>query len=233
MVPLAHHVGEYFQDCAAGTLPHVTFVDPGFTTHLRTDDHPFADIRAGQRFVSDVVRAFVTSPHWERGAFFITYDEWGGFFDHVQPPLLPDSRASTNDLENFSQAGFRVPTLMLSPYAPTGFVDYRTYDHTSILRFLEWRFLGAPAEGPDGHGWWLTKRDRYANNIGRALRAESPDVEVDLQPIAHAATSAACPDDVNLPSLDKVQKHVFELALDSGFFERVGFDIDLKPLPRF
>ena len=78
----------------------------------------------------------------------LTYDEWGGFFDHVAPPILPDLRASANDEENFGQAGFRVPTVLASPYARPGFVDHTQYDHTSILRFLEWRFLGAPPRGP-------------------------------------------------------------------------------------
>jgi phospholipase C len=236
MRPLHHHVADYFSDCANGTLPNVTFVDPGFTTALRTDDHPFADIRSGQKYVSDLVTAFVNSKHWEHGVFFITYDEWGGFFDHVAPPMLPDVRASQDDTENFAQAGFRVPTLMLSPYAPIGFVDPRTYDHTSILRFIEWRFLGAPAEGPGGQRWWLTKRDRTANNIGRALRAYITEADVEL-PVVNAvppAAPACAPDDRDgdgLQDLSNVEKHVFELAMESGFFERMGFRIDLQQLP--
>ncbi len=77
--------------------------------------------------------------------FALTYDEWGGFFDHNAPVHFPDVRASAADADDFSQAGFRVPTLLASPYASPGLVDRRLYDHTSILRFIEWRFLGAPA----------------------------------------------------------------------------------------
>ena len=152
------------------------------------------------------------------------------------PPLLPDDRGSRDDTENFAQAGFRVPTLMLSPYAPIGFVDPRTYDHTSILRFIEWRFLGAPPEGPGGQGWWLTKRDRTANNIGRALRAHITEADVEL-PVVNAvppAAPACVPDDRDgdgLQDLSNVEKHVFELAMESGFFERMGFRIDLQQLP--
>ena len=64
--------------------------------------------------------------------------------------------------------GFRVPTVLASPYSQVGAVDHATYDHTSILRFLEWRFLGAPALGVHTHRpeWWLTSRDRGANKNG-------------------------------------------------------------------
>ena len=149
LVPETHPIAEYFALCQVGALPRVVFLDPGFTTDLRTDDHPGgADTRAAQKFVADVFWAFARSPHWQRGAFLVTYDEWGGFFDHVPPPILPDDRASSDDNENFGQAGFRVPTILASPYAQRGFVDHALYDHTSILRFIEWRFLGAPPTGP-------------------------------------------------------------------------------------
>ena len=116
--------------------------------------------------------------------FILTYDEWGGFFDHVRPPVFADDRTSENDQENFGQAGFRVPTILASPYARPGFVDHRLYEHTSILRFIEWRFLGAPPEGPgaDGDTWFLTKRDRHANNIGASLTPEAFDLETNLSP---------------------------------------------------
>lgn len=233
MIPYARHIEAYFADCAAGTLPNVTFVDPGFTTGLRTDDHPYADMRAGQRYVFNLIQAFTRSPLWERGAFFITYDEWGGFFDHVRPPVLPDDRSSTNDLENFGQAGFRVPTLMASPFARPGYVDHRLYDHTSILRFIEWRFLGAPPEGPEGNGWWLTKRDRNALNIGRSLKPDRPDPAFEMDALPQIPiTSAPCQGEEleGLPVPD-VPPSNFEEALNAGFFQRVGYDIDLRPLP--
>jgi hypothetical protein len=69
--------------------------------------------------------------------FVLVYDEWGGFFDHVHPPVVPDARASSDDGNNFSQLGFRVPSLLASPYARPGYVDHNLYDHASILRFLE------------------------------------------------------------------------------------------------
>ncbi len=165
----------YFEDCASGTLPAFTMLEPKFGGGLRTDDHSRGDVNVGQRFILECFGAFAQSPQWKRGLFILTYDEWGGFFDHVAPPVVPDDRESPIEDDNFGQTGFRVPTYLASPYARRGFVDHRVYDHTSILRFLEWRFLGAPAEGPGGKSWWLTKRDHYANNIGWSLRPDRPD----------------------------------------------------------
>ncbi len=229
MVPYAHHLERFFVDCALGTLPNVVFVDPGFTTDLRTDDHPHADMRSGNKFVFNVFKALATSPQWNRSAFFLTYDEWGGFFDHVKPPILPDDRASKVDKANFGQAGFRVPTLMASPYAREGFVDHRLYDFTSILRLIEWRFLGAPPEGPGGGKWYLTGRDRYARNIGRSL-ATRPKPEIDLDAMPQLPVSSGpCSDGITVATAG--DKSPFEEALDAGYFERAGYKIDLRPLP--
>jgi phospholipase C len=175
----------YFEQAAAGTLPNVVFLEPfGGEPGYGTDDHPWGDVGLGQRWVREVFRAFANSAHWQRGAFIVTYDEWGGFFDHVAPPAFADDRSSPNDADNFGQAGFRVPTLLASPYALRGSVDHRAYEHTAILRFLQWRFLGAPARGPGAAGttapasWALTKRDRNSENMGITLRAAQPDPEL-------------------------------------------------------
>jgi phospholipase C len=243
LIPVTHHIEQFFGRAASGTLPNVTFVDPGFTTGFRTDDHPYCDIRAGQRYVYNIIKAVVESPQWERTALFITYDEWGGFFDHVAPPHFPDDRASADDADDFSQAGFRVPTLLASPFARKGFVDHEGYDHTSILRFLEWRFLGAPPRGPGGKGWYLTKRDRFASNIGATLQPGKPTLEFDTSdPFQVPVTSAPCEGEEleglpipNLPTASEQQRylemHGFEKALLAGYYEHVGYDVDLRTPP--
>jgi len=243
LLPITRHIEEFFGRAVSGTLPNVTFVDPGFTTGYRTDDHPYCDIRAGQRYVYNVIKALVESPQWERTALFITYDEWGGFFDHVKPPHLADSRASANDEDDFSQAGFRVPTLLASPFAKKGFVDHATYDHASILRFLEWRFLGAPPRGPRGKGWYLTKRDRFARNIGESLQPTKPVLEFDTSdPFQVPFVSTACDGEelegLPIPSQPTpseqqryLEMHAFENALVQGYFERVGYRVDLRTPP--
>ena len=183
MHPYIRVLDRYFEDCAKGTLPNFTFVAPAFDGPYRTDSHPRGCINVAERFVLETVGAFVQSPQWHRGLFVLCFDEWGGFFDHVRPPILPDDRASKSDAHNFGQAGFRVPSIVASPYARRGAVDHTVYDHTSILRFLHWRFLGAPAEGPGrgGASWSLSKRDRHAQNIGRSLwNRKDPDVQLDV-----------------------------------------------------
>jgi phospholipase C len=187
---------DYFEACASGTLSNVVAITPGFVGDLRTDDHSQGDVRLGQRFIREVFNAFATSSQWEHRLFVLTYDEWGGFFDHVKPPILADERASTDLNNSFGLAGFRVPTILASPYARPGSVDHRVYDHTSTLRFVEWRFLGAPPEGPGGASTWnLTVRDRTANNVAAALGATHPDPELgfDVADLDIGPYSAACP----------------------------------------
>jgi phospholipase C len=222
-------IDDFFDQCAAGTLPNVVMVEPGFIGETQNDDHPLADVRAGQAFLRSVFKAFSESPQWERGVFLATYDEWGGFFDHVAPPHLPDIRASADDALDFSQAGFRVPTVLASPYAHHGLVDTRTYDHSSILRFLEWRFLGAPPEGPGaaGDSWFLTRRDRYANNIGASLRATPVDVDVHFDiDMTIDPPSAPCGAEGDLSAMARSVLEANDPAFDEArwreYLDRVG-----------
>jgi phospholipase C len=174
------HISAYYADCLAGTLPQVAFVDPFFTVDgFGNDDHPAGDIRMGQELLSSVVGAFTESSVFASGALFVNYDEWGGFFDHVVPPAArADDRKSADLNEDFSQRGFRVPATVVSPYARRGAVAHNTYDHASILRFIEWRY-GLPA---------LSKRDATARNIGEVLDfAAKPN----LDPVVPAYTAPA------------------------------------------
>jgi phospholipase C len=124
------------------------------------DDHPHADIRVGQSFVNQIYRAVTTSPQWSRTVLVITYDEWGGFFDHVSPPTAPDANPACR------LRGFRVPTMVISPYARRHHVAHGTYDHTSILKMIEWRWSLAP----------LTLRDAHARNLAEVLDFARPSL---------------------------------------------------------
>jgi phospholipase C len=225
-------IENYFEDAAAGRLPNVVFLDPGFLGGTRTDEHPHGDVRDGQRLIQHYVKAFVESPHWARGAMVLTYDEWGGFFDHVKPVRLPDDRADRkNNEDDFGQAGFRVPTRLISPYARQNFVDHRLYDHASILRFLEWRFLGAPREGMGRRhdDWFLTTRDRHAHNIGWSLKPRDPDLEFDAGVGANPDTSPGCPGEsgVGLSIKPSAPPPLHDLArgVELGYFQRFGYRI--------
>ena len=151
----------FLLDCASGQLPAVSFVDPRFedeASGTSNDDHPHADIRAGEAFLNQVYDAVRTSPNWEKTVLVITYDEWGGFFDHVAPTKAPDVSAKT------ALRGFRVPTLVISPLARRNHVAHRVFDHTSVLKMIEWRWGLKP----------LTPRDAHAHNLASVLDFASP-----------------------------------------------------------
>jgi phospholipase C len=217
----ARHVSTYYADCAAGTLPQVAFIDPFFVAPdgLANDDHPHADIRLGQMFLSDVTRAFMESKHWHDGALFVTYDEWGGFWDHVAPPTVADPRAA-DPVGEFGKLGFRVPTQLISPFAAGGRVDSGVYDHTSILKFIEtnWGLL------PMG-SWDPGTRDPGDRNIVKAFGRFAYDGEAGerfLDAPAYEAPAAA-----NMPcgSHETPVADLFRLV-ENGWMATHGFRTD-------
>jgi phospholipase C len=209
---ITHPLADYFDDASKGKLANVVMIDPAFQFAQRTDDHPVGDIRAGQRWLRAIFQAFAASPQWERGAFVVLYDEWGGFFDHVKPPLAPGTPSGKRTDGGFAQLGFRVPAIVASPFARAGYADHTVYDHTSLLRLIEWRFLGAPAKGTTAGKqgrWWLTTRDRHANNLGATFAVEQqPDLGFDpamdlpapADPCTFGAKGGASPGDPFLSS---------------------------------
>jgi phospholipase C len=143
---------DFLSAASAGQLPAVSFVDPNLNisssgSGSESDEHPPGDIQEGQQFVSQVVQAVMTSPQWSHTALFITYDEHGGFYDHVSPPAAcaPDTIAPilvSGDMTKggFDLYGIRVLLIAVSPYAKKGYVGHRLYDHTSLTRFIEAKF---------------------------------------------------------------------------------------------
>jgi phospholipase C len=139
---------QFLADATAGTLPSVSFIDGDNLNETPTgnDEHPPSEIEIGQQFVWSIVNAVTTSPEWKSTALFIVYDENGGIYDHVVPPAAckPDGLAPvlTDTLDKsqpgqFDQYGFRVPFVVVSPYAKKSYVSHTTYSHTSITRFIE------------------------------------------------------------------------------------------------
>jgi phospholipase C len=147
---------QFLVDAAAGTLPRVSYVDPRFAgapAGVSGDYHPLSDIRAGESWLYQTYRAVTTSPNWKHTVMVINFDEWGGFFDHVPPPEAPDVDP------RFQLRGFRVPAIVVSPLARRGYVATNVYDHTSVLKMIEWRWGLDP----------LSVRDAAANNLAEVL----------------------------------------------------------------
>ena len=112
---------QYFVDLRNGTLPQVAYIVPSGAS-----EHPPGSIVAGQQYVSSLVNSLIASSSWSSSAFMLAYDDWGGWYDHVVPPR----RDANGD-------GFRVPALLVSPYARSHFIDHTTLDFTSMLAFIE------------------------------------------------------------------------------------------------
>jgi phospholipase C len=150
--------GTFQADVAAGTLPQVSWV----LAPLIASEHPPAPEIYGEVVAAQLLNTLVSNPAiWAKTALFITYDENGGYFDHVPPPVAPAGTAgeylTANPLPADASGtagpiglGFRVPTLVVSPFARGGFVCSDAFDHTSTLRFLETRF---GAEVPNLSSW--------------------------------------------------------------------------------
>jgi phospholipase C len=209
-------------------LPNIVYVDPAFRdgsggNGVSADDHPHGDIRLGQAFASDVVHAFIESPQWNRGALFVVYDEWGGFFDHVAPPRVPDARASRDPFEDWGQLGFRIPAMAISPYARRGTVSHLTAAFESILKLISYRF---------GLGY-LTTRHRYATNIARALDFANPVFDRPVLPTPDAIAATACPpaaarvNPTARPGASAARPAPHDLVEmeTSGYLDRAGFRV--------
>jgi phospholipase C len=141
-------IEEYFEDAKNGTLPPIAFVEPGVGRGAvdGDDEHPPAIMQIGERFVAEVVDALTKSPQWSKSALFLSYDEHGGLYDHVPPPEAcpPDDLAEPNSdgrVPEFDRLGVRVPFIVVSPFAKKSYVSHRVYDHTSIARFIQARFV--------------------------------------------------------------------------------------------
>jgi phospholipase C len=144
LVTYAHPFSTFLSDCAAGTLPAVSFVDPSFTLLLNTanDNHPHSDIRNGDALMAKVYHAVASGPGWNNTVLVINHDEWGGFFEHVPPPRAIAPNSVDPDLVNGrALLGCRVPCIVASPwtvgspFSPT--VHHGGFDHTSVLKMIE------------------------------------------------------------------------------------------------
>jgi len=117
-------LGHLFRDARLGRLPKVSWIAPSGLT----SEHPPALVSRGETYVTRIVNAIMRSPNWQHTAIFLTWDDWGGFYDHVVPPAG-------------SGYGLRVPAIVISPYARKGYVDHQTLSFDAYLKFIEDDFL--------------------------------------------------------------------------------------------
>jgi phospholipase C len=150
------NLDQYYEDLANDELPAVSFIVPSGAS-----EHPPGSILAGQRFVKGLINALMQSDAWESSAFLWTYDDWGGWYDHVPPPIVDDWGY-----------GFRAPALLVSPYAKRGHVDSTVLDFTSGLKFIEENWDLQP----------LAERDAEANNFLSAFDFSQPPREPRIVP---------------------------------------------------
>jgi len=127
-------IDQFLVDVRAGTLPQVSWVVPS----QDFSEHPVSGITAGQEYVTSMVNAVMQSPYWASTAIFVTWDDWGGFYDHVVPPIV-DRNTTATPIQGF---GFRVPGLLISPYAISGYVDHSVLSTDSYATFIEQIFMG-------------------------------------------------------------------------------------------
>jgi phospholipase C len=130
---------DFRQAVEDGTLPSVSWIVPGNDV----SEHPQSSqgIDAGMAYVTRLVNTVMESPYWESSAIFVTWDDWGGFYDHVLPPVV--------DANGY---GLRVPALVISPYARRGYIDHQTLTFDAYLKLIEDRFLGGQRLDPATDG---------------------------------------------------------------------------------
>ena len=223
--PIVSPYGSSFLDaCAAGPsgglLPNVCFVDPAFdngNSGTGGDDHPNSDIRLGERFIADAYHALADNGWLSSTVLIVTFDEWGGFYDHVPPPTVVDdtnpalvshSGDSTTPTDgrlypNYQQLGFRVPAIVVTDLATPGQVVHNgPFEHTSTLALIESTFGLTP----------LTARDTNAQNLDQILLAAPVASPVD-------PTTVPTSSDVNGPAISAPSETLVSILEGTGNFD--------------
>ncbi len=127
----------FYKQAKAGSLPKVSWVAPDF----RDSEHGPALVSTGQAYVTRIINAIMRGPDWKSCAIFLTWDDWGGFYDNVMPPRV--------DHQGY---GIRVPALVISPYARSGYIDHQRLSSDAYLKFIEDDFLGGARLNPKTDG---------------------------------------------------------------------------------
>jgi phospholipase C len=130
-------VDNYYTAAKNGTLPAVSWIVPDNTV----SEHPPAKVSVGQSYVTSLINAAMQGPDWDSTVIFLAWDDWGGFYDHVNPPTVDENGY-----------GLRVPGLVISSYAKKGFIDHQTVSFDAYLKFVEDLFLNGARLDPQTDG---------------------------------------------------------------------------------
>ncbi len=142
-------IDHFYADAKAGNLPAVSWVVPNGSV----SEHPPGLVSAGQAYVTNLINAVMSSADWSSTAIFLSWDDWGGFYDHVVPPVVDGAGY-----------GLRVPGLVISPYARRGYVDHQVLSHDAYAKFIEDVFLGGERLDPKTDGRADSRPDVRENN---------------------------------------------------------------------
>ncbi len=226
----------FLDTVAQGLLPNVSFVDPAFDTEgngTSADDHPLADIRLGERFIADTYHALANAGYLDNTVLVVTFDEWGGFFDHVPPPTVIDDTNPANVdhtgdgttptdgqlVPDYTQLGVRVPAIVVSNLAHDRVIHHGPFEHSSTLALIESTFGLQP----------LTARDANARNLGEVLRRERRrPVEAGVIPTSDqvpgpASDAAAVCSAASVQSVSPEPLHGDERTAEARKLSRSGF----------
>jgi phospholipase C len=192
---------DFEQDLADGSIANYVFIEPDYGDDITSNtykcgnsQHPLDDITHGERLVKRVYEAIRNSPLWAQSLLIVTYDEGGGFYDHVHPGSTVAPGDSVTDPVNdhhdfdFTQLGVRVPAIVCSPWIPRNTIDHRLYEHASVPATVEdlWHLPN------------MTDRDDHARALGALLTLSTPRMDAPTSLPPAAQPEAQCDDDVGV-----------------------------------
>lgn len=182
------------------------FIEPNYGHAILGDftcgdsQHPKDDVTRGERLLKTIYETIRNSPHWESSVLIITYDEHGGFYDHIPPPQTVAPGDATTDPANdinhfdFRQLGMRVCAVIISPFIPKGVIDSTNYDHTSVLATVE-SIFGLQT---------LTERDKHANTLNHLFSLATPRTDAPTTLPATADSGIRCPGDTGASAANRL-----------------------------
>jgi phospholipase C len=168
---------EFHEDVRRGRLANYSFIEPRYLDFLAwkaADEHPPHDLKMGEYLIAEVYDALRVSPYWTKSLLVVLYDEHGGFFDRISPPVgvpNPDGKVSNDPAFDFTRLGLRVPAVLVSPFIEKGVRDPVVYEHASVPATLK-KLFDLPG--------YLTARDRAARTFEGLLTREAPRLDAPL-----------------------------------------------------